>query len=88
MRCDERAHEASLVTVTEACKCWGAHARNYTSHIINYMSYAHREIFSKSYQIKPKSDSIYHFSIQLEPNGRPFAVPNQSENGIYNLISV
>ena len=34
-----------------------------------------REIFPKSYQIKPKSDCIYHF-------------PNQSENGKYNLISV
>ena len=50
--------------------------------------YAHREIFSKSYQIKPKSDCIYHFPIDLEPNGCPFAVSNQSENGKYNLISV
>ena len=25
----------------------------------------HREIFPKSYQIKPKSDCIYHFSIYL-----------------------
>ena len=35
----------------------------------------HREIFLKSYYIKPKSDSIYHFPIDLE-------------NGRYNLISV
>ena len=28
--------------------------------------HAHREIFSKSYQIKPKSDCIYHFPIDLE----------------------
>ena len=34
----------------------------------------HREMFSKFYSIKPKSDCIYHF-------------PNQSENGKYNLIS-
>ena len=33
----------------------------------------HREIFSKSYQIKLKSDCIYHFPIDLELNGRPFA---------------
>ena len=26
----------------------------------------------KSYQIKPKSDCIYHFPIDLEPNGRLF----------------
>ena len=35
----------------------------------------HREIFSKSYWIKLKSDCIYH-------------IPNQLENGKYNLISV
>ena len=28
--------------------------------------------FSKSYQVNPKSDCIYHFPIDLEPNGRPF----------------
>ena len=28
------------------------------------------------------------FPIDLEPNGRPFAVPNQSKKGKYNLISV
>ena len=33
---------------------------------------AHREIFSKSYQIKLKSDCIYHFSIYFNPSGRPF----------------
>ena len=43
----------------------------------------HREFFSKSYQIKPKSDCIYHFPIDFL-----FAVPNQSENDEYNLISV
>ena len=29
----------------------------------------HRDIFSKSYQINPKSDCIYDFPIDLEPNG-------------------
>ena len=30
-----------------------------------------------------------HFPIDLEPpNGRPFAVSNQPENGIHNLIPV
>ena len=32
----------------------------------------HRKFFSISYSIKPNSDCIYHFSIDLEPNGRPF----------------
>ena len=32
----------------------------------------HREIFSKFYQIKSKSDSNYHFPIDLDPNGRPY----------------
>ena len=32
----------------------------------------HGEIFSKSHQIKPKSDWIYHFLIDLDPIGRPF----------------
>ena len=32
----------------------------------------HREIFSESYSLKPKSDCIYHFLIDLEPNVRPF----------------
>ena len=40
---------------------------------------AHKEIFFKY---------IYHALIDLELKGRPFAVPNQSENGKYNLISV
>ena len=31
---------------------------------------------------------IFHSPIDLEPNGRPFAVTNQSENGKYKLISV
>ena len=31
-----------------------------------------REIFSKFYQIKPKSGCIYHFPIDLDPNGGPF----------------
>ena len=49
----------------------------------------HREIFLKSYQINPKSYCIYHFPIDLEPNGQcPFAILNQSENDKYNLISV
>ena len=30
-----------------------------------------REIFSRSYQIKPKSDCIYHFPIDMDSNGRP-----------------
>ena len=34
--------------------------------------YLQREIFSKSYQFKPKSDFIYYFPIHLKPNGRPF----------------
>ena len=32
----------------------------------------HREIFSKSYSINPKSDCNYHAPIDLEPNGLPF----------------
>ena len=38
----------------------------------------HREIFSKSYQIRPKLDCIYHAPIEMEPNEHPFAVPNHS----------
>ena len=30
------------------------------------------KIFSKSYEIKPKLDCIYHAPIALEPNGSPF----------------
>ena len=41
---------------------------------------AHREIFSKSCQTKPKSDCIYHFPIDLETKGHRL-VPNQSKTG-------
>ena len=51
-------------------------------------STTHREIFSNSYYINPKSDCIHHFPIELELNGRQFAVPNQSENDKYNQILV
>ena len=48
----------------------------------------HGEIFSKSYQINPISDCIYHFSIYLEQKTDNVRLdPNQSENGKYNLIS-
>ena len=51
------------------------------------MLYTHRQIFSKSYQIKPKSDCIQYFQwIWNQTEVR--LVPNQSENGAYNLISV
>ena len=40
----------------------------------------------KSYSINLKSDSIYHFPIDLEPNGRPFVFKSIG-NGKYNLIS-
>ena len=33
---------------------------------------AHGEMFSKSYYIKPESDCINHFLVDLEQNGRPF----------------
>ena len=50
---------------------------------------SYREIFSKYYSINPESDCIDHAPIDLETNGEcPFAVPNQPENGKYNLISV
>ena len=49
---------------------------------------AHREIFSESYQIKPKSDCIYHFPNYLDSNVRVRLDSNKSENGKYNLISV
>ena len=49
--------------------------------------HAHREIFSKSYHIKTKSDLITIFLDWFgTANGQPSAVPNQSENGKYNLI--
>ena len=41
----------------------------------------HREIFSKS-------DCIYHFPIDFEQQTDVRLVPNQSEIGNYNLISV
>ena len=40
-------------------------------HVMNEVP-IHREIFSKSYHIKPKLDCIYHFPIDLEPDGCPF----------------
>ena len=36
------------------------------------MTTAHKETFSESCQIKPKSDCIYHAPVDLEPNRRPF----------------
>ena len=42
----------------------------------------------KCFPIGAKSNrNQIHFPTDLEPNGSPFAVPNQSENGKYNLIS-
>ena len=59
--------------------------------VLREPSYEHQvtlaEVVRKSYWIELKSDCIHHFPIDLEPNGLPFAVPNQSENGKYNLIS-
>ena len=47
----------------------------------------HRDFFSKSYQIKPKSDCIYHFPIDLEQKCSLSACArNQSVHGKYNLI--
>ena len=51
------------------------------------MSATHRENFLESYSFKPKSDCIYYFLINLEPNDVRLD-PNQSENGKYILISV
>ena len=34
--------------------------------------FTRREFFSESYWIDSESDCIYHFPIDLEPNGRPF----------------
>ena len=48
----------------------------------------HREIFSKSYQIKSKSDCIHHAPVDLEYQTNVHLYLNQSENGKYNLISV
>ena len=49
----------------------------------SFSSVAYLELHTeKSYQIKPKSDCIYHAPIDLKANGHcPFAVPSQSENG-------
>ena len=43
---------------------------------------------SKSWWIKPKSDCIYHFPMDLEPQKNFRLVQNQSHNGKYNLIWV
>ena len=40
----------------------------------------HRDILSKSYSIKSKSDCIYHFPIDLELNGRPFQINRKMAN--------
>ena len=50
------------------------------------LSYSQRNLFETLLNI-PRSDCIYHSMINLKPNECPF-VPNQSENGKYNLISV
>ena len=49
--------------------------------------FTRREIFSKSYQIKPKSNCNHRFLIDLELNG-VILVPNQSVHGKYNPILV
>ena len=50
-----------------------------SSFLLNWRC-AHKEIFSKSYWIKPKSDCIYYFVVWFgTANGRPFVVPNQSK---------
>ena len=41
-------------------------------YIILVLIWTHKEIFLKSYQIKPKSDCIYHFPIDLETKGPLF----------------
>ena len=65
---------------------------HYSPRRIKLNHYTHREIFSKSYQIKPKSHCNYHAPIDLEVETAnrqcPFVVPNQSENCKFNLISV
>ena len=49
---------------------------NYNIHIFLHtkkpIASPHREIFSESCKIKPKSDCIYHFPIDLERNGIQF----------------
>ena len=49
------------------------------------MPSTHTNIFALINQ--QESDCFHHFSIARKPNGIPL-VPNQSENGKYNLISV
>ena len=39
---------------------------------ISFGANSHREIISKSYQINPISDCIYHALIDMDLNGRPF----------------
>ena len=59
------AYQSLLLTLT-------TYTLRYTLRYYSREHYTHREIFSKSYCIKLKSDCIYHFPIDLEPNGRPF----------------
>ena len=42
----------------------------------------HIEMFSKSYQINLKSDCIYHFPIDLDPNVCPFGSKSIPEDDI------
>jgi len=51
-----------------------------------HMAATHIELFSKSYQINLKSDCIYHIRLIWNQTDVRL-VPNQSENGKYNLIS-
>jgi len=44
----------------------------------------HREIFWESCWLKPKSDCIYRFPVDLDPYGSPFG---SKSNGKYSLIS-
>ena len=43
----------------------------------NHKDRSHRETFSKSHQIKPKSDCIYHFPIDFGTQTDVRLVPNQ-----------
>ena len=54
--------------------------------ITPFTSLSHGELDSESRQIKPKSDGIYYFLIDLEMEFR--LAPNQSGNGKYNMILV
>ena len=53
--------------ISGACTLWG-HGENRP----NIFCTKRREIFSKSHQIKPKSDCIYYAPIDLEPTRSPF----------------